>query len=176
MELTKEECMKRFIYNRESGILIWKIMPTNSVKIGQRVGNTCVFHGNTYLQTSLNRKHYLVHRVIWLMVHGEWPKYTIDHIDGDGLNNRIENLRDVPDATNKRNMSKARHNTSGFTGVARHSCGSGWVAQIQVDSKNIYLGYFKELTDAIQARQEANLKYGFHENHGRDKLKHLPPK
>ena len=35
------------------------------------------------------------HRLIFAMHHKMWPKSCIDHIDGDPLNNKIENLRDL---------------------------------------------------------------------------------
>lgn len=43
------------------------------------------------------------------MHHGSWPKYTIDHIDRNKLNNRIENLRDVTQSVNNSNTGKGYH-------------------------------------------------------------------
>ena len=53
----------------------------------------------------INGRHYylLYHQAVWLVCHGRWPKGEIDHIDGDRMNNRIENLRDVSRWQNMRN-------------------------------------------------------------------------
>ena len=48
-------------------------------------------------------KPYRAHRVIWALVHGEWPEGQIDHINGVRDDNRLENLRVV---TNQDNQKK----------------------------------------------------------------------
>lgn len=97
------------------------------------------------------------------MHYGNWPQH-IDHINGDRLDNRIENLREVDRAENMKNMRMPADNTSGFVGVTRHY--EKWKAQITVNGKHIYLGRFDHKKDAIAARIAANRKFGFHENHG----------
>lgn len=59
---------------------------------------------------------YLIHRLIWKWIYNEEPN-IIDHINGDKLDNRLVNLRDVDRGINARNRSKQANNTSGFTGV-----------------------------------------------------------
>ena len=110
---------------------------------------------------------YRVHRIIWLWVHGEMPKH-IDHINGDKLDNRIKNLRSVTHKENHRNQSMPRNNTSGVCGVSWHKRDKKWVAYIKVNGKTISLGYFSDKNEAIKARKQADIDYGFHENHGRE--------
>jgi len=43
------------------------------------------------------------HRVVFALVHGQWPTLVVDHIDRDRLNNRPSNLRDVDASTNGKN-------------------------------------------------------------------------
>lgn len=80
----------------------------------------------------------------------------VDHVNGDKLDNRRENLRHVSPSANQVNRKqKNRNNTSGVRGVSRHSQCDRWVAQITVKGKNRYLGLFKTLPEAIAARKRA---------------------
>lgn len=65
-----------------------------------------------------------VHRIIWQLVNGNIPNgMIVDHVDGDPLNNRIENLRLVDAKTNSRNKKQYKNNTTGVTGVTEVSTG-----------------------------------------------------
>ena len=110
------------------------------------------------------------HRIAWFMHYGEWPKDQIDHINGDATDNRIENLRDVSNQENQRNKSRQSRNTSGVTGVHWHKRDKKWIARIKVDKKDLYIGMFDTFEEAVAARKEAEIKYGFHENHGRERV------
>lgn len=87
---------------------------------------------------------------------------VIDHINGDKLDSRLCNLREVSRSTNNFNQPERRHNTSGKTGVYRE--GSKWVAQISKNKVNYNLGRFDNFEDAVEAREHAErLLYG-HKN------------
>lgn len=85
----------------------------------------------------------------------------VDHINGDKLDNRLENLRVVTPQSNQVNRKRLnKNNTSGIRGVARRgSLKNPWHAQIMVNGKNIYLGLFPTMEAAAQARRLAELKY-----------------
>jgi hypothetical protein len=102
-------------------------------------------------------------------MYGEWPNHEIDHINGDSLDNRICNLRDVTSQGNNRNMSLAKTNTSGVCGVRYKKDRSKWVALITLNNRQTHLGYYQDFFEAVCARKSAERKYGFHENHGRQK-------
>jgi hypothetical protein len=91
----------------------------------------------------------------------------VDHIDGNGSNNRLSNLRVVTHQENMRNTKLSSRNTSGTIGVWWSLSSERWQAQIRVENKNLYLGRYTNKDDAIEARKAAEIKYGFHENHGR---------
>lgn len=122
---------------------------------------------NEYLNVRVDGLCYLVHRVIWLIVHGEWPKHTLDHINGNTVDNRISNLRDVPHIENCRNTKKRSDNTSGVLGVRWHKRDRKWAANITVSGKLIHIGNFDCKDRATMARWFAEEKHEFHENHGR---------
>lgn len=123
---------------------------------------------NGYFGGSIFNKSYTAHRVIWAIVHGEWPKNQIDHINGIRDDNRISNLRAVSAAENQKNMRLHSHNTSGACGVVRCKRRGKWVAQIMVNGKTKYLGCSEDFDEAVAIRKAAQSEYGFHPNHGRN--------
>ena len=154
-----------FRYDPETGLLYWKKKSGRKVRVGKIAGTKRVGGKKHYLHLSLDKKFLTVHRIAWAMTYREWPE-TVDHINGNGLDNRIVNLRSVSHRTNCLNARKADNNTSGVTGVIWLKCQKLWRASIKVHKKNVYLGKFKNIQDAIDARKNAEVFYGFHENHG----------
>jgi hypothetical protein len=91
---------------------------------------------------------------------GEPPKgYTVDHINRDGLDNRVSNLRFATFSQNNMNKGVQKNNSSGYTGVEWHKKSQKWRARIKINRKSIALGEYKKLTDAVKARKEAEIKY-----------------
>ena len=116
--------------------------------------------GSGYLQCSFNNKQYRVHRIVFALTHGYLPK-TVDHIDGDVLNNRPDNLREVTDSQNSMNTSTREGTSTGVKGVYFHKGKGKYLPHITVNSKRQWLGHFSTLTEAIKAREEAaNLYHG----------------
>lgn len=144
-------------------MLYWRVSPgNNSTKVGGIAGS--VFNGK-YIRISIKEKRILAHRIVWLYVHGMWPDEYIDHIDGNGLNNRIENLRAATKAENCRNR-RPIESKSGFRGVFRnskkkehHVQTKPWGAKIMVNWKWIYLGCFCTKEEAFDARKNAEALY-----------------
>jgi len=83
----------------------------------------------------------------------------IDHINGNGLDNRKENLRIVTSAENSRNKGKFKNNTSGFKGVYYmkkskkmiNERSKPWMAGIRHNKKDIHIGYFSTPEEAARA-------------------------
>lgn len=164
--ITREEVMRQLDYDEFTGVFTWKVSKGNRVKVGEEAGCVSVFCGKSYRLIRINGKLYLAHRLAWLLLHGEFPAEQIDHIDGNGLTNKAENLRAVSHAENGKNQRKYKTNTSGVTGVYWHKDCSKWYAQICINGKEIYLGYFVDKNEAIKARKAAEMKFGYHGNHG----------
>lgn len=102
----------------------------------------------------------MVHRICYLMYHGKWPD-TTDHINRVKDDNRIENLRSVTNEVNMKNLPKYSNNTEGRTGIYYMKKKNRWKAEITVDNVRHYLGLFKTKDEAIAAREEAELRFGF---------------
>lgn len=81
----------------------------------------------------------------------------VDHINGNRLDNRKENLRLCYNKENNRNKGKNRNNTSGFKGVVERKTASGvkWLAQISKDRKTFSLGLFSSKVEAAETHDKA---------------------
>lgn len=122
--------------------------------------------GREYIQINICGRLMFGHRLAYLYMTGSDP-YQIDHIDGNGLNNKWDNLRNVTPQENLRNQKLNAKNTSGQMGVWLIKKRQKWCAEIKVNSKKIHLGTFARKSEAIKARKHAERKYNFHPNHGR---------
>lgn len=144
-----EKLREVFSYDAETGILTWRDRVGN-VAAGSVAGRIT---NKGYIQIGVCGKRYMAHRLAWAYVHGYWPNGDIDHIDGDRLNNRIANLRDVSRAVNSQNERRARssNKSCGLLGVSASL--SKWRALIRVDGKKLYIGTF----DTPKAAHEAYL-------------------
>ena len=132
------------LFEIKDGELITKVKwGRNRFPIGHKVGTT----GNGYVMLKFEQKRYSAHRIIFYMTHG-WCADVIDHIDGNGLNNRIENLRPATQAQNLANRKISSVNKSGVKGVSWNKEKKAWSAEIGYNHKKKKLGYFKDLNDA----------------------------
>jgi hypothetical protein len=163
-ELTQEELKRQVLYDEETGVFTNKITRNPRALKGAIIGND---NGKGYLFMQLNKNKYYLHRLAYLYMTGEMPINEIDHINGVRHDNRWINIRHVTVSENMRNVAIGSKNTSGHVGVTWHKYMRKWMAQIKMNKKNICLGYFSEKENAVKARMKANIKYGFHKNHGR---------
>ena len=148
----------------QNGQLFWKKQKGNK-KPGELVGHLSQCG---YVRAKLDGIDYQIHRVIWTMLVGPIPAdQEIDHINHNKSDNRLENLRLTDRKVNAKNLPKKLSNTSGVTGVHWSARDSRWYAQIRVNSKRVHLDVFDNVSDAILARQEAEITYNFHRNHGK---------
>ena len=155
------------VFEYRDGELYWKIRPSGVAKMNNAVGNL-VGKKRNYLSVQYKYKGYRVSRIIWKMFHGTISeKMQIDHIDGNTLNNKIENLRIVNNSDNQKNCPTRKDNKSGFRGVFWKDRIKRWECYITSNGTRYYLGVYKEKKDAIERRLKAEKEHGFHFNHGR---------
>jgi len=152
-------------YDPETGIFTWRVSRRPRARAGGVAGKHC--HG--YIRIGIDGRVYRAHHLAFLRMTGRWPRQQVDHENHIRDDNRWCNLRDnVDDVEQQHNRAMSRTNSSGTAGVYWNKHHQKWQAQISVERKRIHLGYFAEITDAIAARKAANLKYGFHRNHGKE--------
>jgi hypothetical protein len=151
-------------YNPQFGVFVWKYRHKSDFtsEHGYLVFNA-KFSGKIagsleegYLRLGVDGKKYLAHRLVWLYVHGEFPPEYIDHINGNGCDNRITNLRA---ATNKENSQNRTRKNKGckstLLGVHLRKDRGVYKAVIQVDSVSKYLGSFRTEQEAHEAYVKA---------------------
>lgn len=170
--LTFERLRELLDYNPETGSFVWRVSrPGRHAKKGQIAGRVrSSSGGKKYRQIHMGSKCYLEHRLAYFWMTGTWPEQEIDHIDGNGENNKWVNIRSVTKSENRKNRRKYSRNTSGVTGVTFHRLTNKWQASIKVDGRSVYLGLFSSYDDAVKCRKQAEVKYGFHPNHGSERL------
>jgi len=165
--LTQAEVRELFDYDGKN--LLWKITRSNRVKVGGIAGtkHSCGYQ-SIRVGSRQTVRHYYAHRLIWLMVYGEWPDGDIDHLNGVRNDNRIENLRLVSPSLNNRNRIMQSNNTSGVNGVWWSKYAGKWAAEIQINRKKIHLGYFDCKYHAASVRHFAQeIEGGFTARHGK---------
>lgn len=161
---TSAELHQYFLYEACTGNLYWRVDKGTRVKAGDAAGTK---HNKGYLSVEVDGTAYLVHRVIWCMVHGQWPSTFIDHEDLDRVNNRLHNLRLATRTGNNCNQALRSDSTSGVKGVSWHQRIGKWQARVQVDGVRTSLGYFDDIVEAenaaIASRSKQHKEFA---NHG----------
>jgi len=150
-------------YDPSTGLFKWKHTRSNRCFKGWFQGHK-TWEG--YRVVNIRGRIYRLHRVAWLLYYGNWPVNEIDHEDGDTSNNKITNLRDATSQEQNMNKKLNINNKTGVPGVRRLHTGK-YDARINVNYVRKYLGTFDTLAEAKAVREEAEIKYGYHPNHGR---------
>lgn len=149
----------RISYDPETGLFTRLKKTHGKHTVGEEVG---YLTGMGYKGCNLMGKFYYMHRLAWFLVHGEWPD-VIDHINGNPLDNRISNLRNVTQAVNMSNAAKRFDNKSGFSGISWDKLADKWRVQL----RGKYVGIYETIDMAKDARDRIlkSDKY-FTERHG----------
>jgi hypothetical protein len=138
------------------GNLYWSCTRNGFVKQGDIAGSKC---NKRYKTVNINKKHYLLHRVIYKYFYNDEPE-NVDHINGDINDNHILNLQPITTSFNLLKDNKVyKNNTSGYRGVQFRNEVNKWRVRITVNKKRIDVGYFVNKSDAIDARIKAENKY-----------------
>lgn len=147
IQYSQAELKEMFDY--VNGDLVWRRAPEKQNRLLGLVAG-CI-HGSGYRVIRINGQAYQAHRLIWIYNNGSIDKeLSIDHIDGNKLNNSLENLRVVNQQQNCFNRS--RLNAKGYTWNKQTK---KWQAYISIENKLKHLGCFIEEQDARNAYLQA---------------------
>lgn len=134
-------------YDPATGRIVWA-QNKGRAKKGEEAGGVTAFG---YRNLEIAGKKYQAHRVAWLLMTGEWPKFDIDHIDGNTLNNVFSNLREATRSKNCANRKTRSGTVSGAKGVYWHKANRKWCAS----AGRKYLGSFNTIEEASEAYRRA---------------------
>lgn len=140
--ITSEYLKELFTYS--DGKLYYK-KPRRKIKVGNLAGNLDRYG---YLRTCIDGKDYRVHRLIWLYLYGELPVY-IDHINGDRMDNRPENLRVCTKQENTFNKVSNVGSTSKYKGVDLYR--GKWRSRYSLNNKQHHIGLYDTEVEAAKA-------------------------
>jgi len=125
---------------------------------GQEAGATVKLKHTHYIHIQIDRKLIYLHRLAFLYMTGAMPPNEMDHIDGNGLNNKWENLRACTRSENNQNHAIRSDARSGFVGVGWHNQAGKWRARIKLNGREIFLGCFDDPKEASLAYLAAKNK------------------
>jgi hypothetical protein len=155
MKLTAARLRQVLSYSQETGLFHW-LKTERRVKAGDLAGS----YTQGYFNVQVDGVLYRAHRLAWLYVHSDWPAKGIDHINGDGRDNRLVNLREADQSQNMANARRRAECKSGFKGVTAYR--SRWVASIgRGGGRKQHIGVF-DTPEAAHAAYvaEANTRHG----------------
>ena len=171
LKLEKEYLEKLFKYDTSSPsyltrrVAVYRGSPTHNNRSVQIEAGTPVGHyraqqkrkaGGWYVK--INRTTVGIHKIIYVLFHGSLEDGTvIDHINRDPSDNRVENLRAVPQKINSRNRSMSVLNKSGVTGVHREERNglSYWIAAWREHDKHLTKRFSIKLLGEDKAKELA---------------------
>jgi hypothetical protein len=137
-------------YDPDTGVFTWRRNREVPKKVRGKVAGC--FNKNGYRRIRIHDIEYLSHRLAWFISEGEDPGDSqVDHINGIKYDNRRENLRLVTHSENQQNRRSAK-------GYYFHKRDNKWLAQITINGKNRYLGYYSTEEEARAAYLEAKAK------------------
>jgi hypothetical protein len=138
-------------YYKQTG-KIYQKKKRPKVAVGSEAG-TITPSGYRYVQLFGHK--YPIHHLVWLFETKSFPEKYLDHKDGNPLNNKFTNLREVTIKQNTENRGKQKNNKTGFKGVSFNNRLQKYVSQIQHNSQTIYLGVYKTPEEASLMYQAA---------------------
>ena len=143
-------------YDPNTGLFYWNSpRANNKIQAGDTAGS---LHPTGYVKLSFTYECKVrsihAHRLAYYMTYGNLPR-VIDHINGNGSDNRIENLREVTQSENRMNARVRSDNASKVTGVYYRKDCDKWRAEITKDGNRSHLGFFKTKEEAVRARKDA---------------------
>lgn len=140
--------MKEYFEYRD-GAIYWQKTFDGRAFNKERKAGTMTKAG--YRRIVFFNKSYVTSNIVYYLHTGKWPTLSIDHINGVKDDDRIENLREISQRQNSQNRKEHRQGKLPGVQLRSRLLAKGWRAKIQINKKQIYLGYFETEQEAHQA-------------------------
>lgn len=101
-----------------------------------------------YVRTKFDGRSVYVHRLAFYFMTKAWPKYYLDHINGNRSDNSWSNIREATRTQN--NRSRVGYGKSGRKGVI-HQSKNSFRARIRINGRDVFLGSYKTADEAAKA-------------------------
>ena len=179
MKLTQEFLKDALYYNPLDGSFTWlyrevgKHFPNprsvavfNSRFAGASAGTLTKNEksATNYIAIKILGKSYKAHRIAFLIMEG-WLPDEVDHIDHEGTNNIWSNLSASDSFDNSKNLPRQKSNKTGVIGVNWHKAAGKWQARaVDQNGSRIDLGRFDDFDDAVKARKDHEVLFGYYGN------------
>lgn len=150
--LTTEIVQEALDYDPTTGVFLWKKPQSNRVKIGQRAGVVAT-NGRRYI--NICGEKVMAHRLAWFIMCGEWPAGDVKQKNGNHDDCRFGNLIDQTRTDTAKNRRVNHNSKSGHPGVTWVESRQKWQVHITQNYKQVGLGYYDELSEAITVRETA---------------------
>ena len=147
----------------ETGRLYWRTSGGRR-KAGAEAGG---INHSGYLRVSLMGRYFFAHRIVWMLIHGEWPSAIVDHADRNRANNRPSNLRVANKSLNAQNSTSRSDSRTGLRGVGWSGVKGKYRARISINGHRETLGYFDDPNEAHAAYMEASAQLHPYAPHAR---------
>jgi hypothetical protein len=152
-------------YSPETGEFKW-LTSGSGRKMNVAAGCVKRKGNNIWRRITFDQQEYTSGQLAWALMESEFPKFIIDHIDQDPLNDKWENLRRGDKSIDQRNQKKSKRNTTGIVGVKWHKTSSKFHAFIGVGGKQKYLGSSADFFEAVVLRKKAEIEHNYSPKHG----------
>jgi hypothetical protein len=148
------------LYAPRKGVFYWIKPPkAHADLLGEEAGSAAQSgSGKSYVNIQIGGRKYRRSRLAFLYMIGRWPDETIDHINGNSLDDRWVNLREATIMQNAWNHHKRRKRSTLPMGVRTNPSGR-FSARICVNRRHIQLGTFDCEYEAHEAYRIASIKY-----------------
>jgi len=150
-----EEKIKHMLTYKD-GFLFWNNRTGKMAHLNGRQAGSYDSHG--YLKVTVNHKVFAVHRVVFFLHYGWWPK-QIDHKNRVRDDNRIENLRPCNYSGNRVNSKDSSNQSVYGKNISKHKITGKYKVELSNLNKKIYFGYYDDLELAQLVASEARKKY-----------------
>lgn len=154
---SRRQVLRHLDYTPRTGELTWRLPTSVRVSAGDPAGSLSPYG---YVVVGLLSHKLFRSHIVWFLETGRWPRLKIDHKNTCRTDDRIDNLRDVPQKWNNQNIRRPqKNNKAGLLGAYWDPVRQSWFSSIKVAGKTLALGRHLTALKAHQAYLKAKRKH-----------------